>query len=131
MDALAISPSLVQLVSELATHAAERGWLREAEIIGQAVRLVRPDSAEPIVLHALVRIAGGSYGSAVEFLNLVLEREPFHPRATVFLAFALLKEGRRHDAFTLLKRTVDQATVHDASCVEFAREILRQEFAAG
>jgi len=130
MDALAISPSLIQLVSELGSHAAERGWLREAEIIGQAVRLVRPDSTEAIVLHALVRIAGGSYGSAVEFLNQVLARDPLHPRATAFLAFALLRDGRRNDSFVLLTKTLEQAAVLDPSCVEFAREMLRQEFKA-
>ena len=128
METLAINAPIIQLVSELGTIATELGWLREAEIIGQAIRLVRPESTDPLVLHALVRIAGGHYESAIEFLNQVLTRDPTHPRASVFWAFAMLKDGRRHDAFVKLNQILESPEENDPHCVNFARELMRQEY---
>ena len=128
MSEFSADSNVVQLVAELGMHAIEKGWLREAEVISQALRRIRENASDPIIMHALVKIAAAEFSAAASLLESVLRDHPGHPRATVFLGFAKLREGYRHDGFRILTQVADDSGQQDPDCRQFARELLAEEF---
>jgi len=128
LQELDIRTSIVQLISEIGMLATTKGLLKEAEVIAQAVRQIRPDQVEPVVAHALVRIASPVPETAIPFLEEVLKTDPEHPRAFVFLAVARLKAGYRHEAFTNLEAVMQGKVRSDAECRQLAKALLVEEF---
>jgi len=125
---LDIQTSILQLVSEIGMLATTKGLLREAEVIAQAIRQVRPDQIEPVVAHALVRIASPVPETAIPLLEEVLKQDPEHPRAFVFLAVARLKAGYRHEAFSNLEAVMHGKVRSDEDCRRLAETLLVEEF---
>ena len=108
-----IDQRVVTLLAEIGFIAVNSDYRKDAMAIVNALRKVRPKSAVPIVIEALVKISRKDNIEAIKLLrNEALKLEPDHQVAKITLAEALKNMGHNSEAEELLKQIDEKTCKH-------------------
>lgn len=89
-----INRSLLKNLSQVGYMACMKGYIKEGEIIMDAVKGARPKLSATLIGVAVARITARRYQEAVDILEVeVLGQDPDNMTAKCFLAMALFELG--------------------------------------
>jgi Flp pilus assembly protein TadD len=91
-----INGSLLRKLSQVGYMACMKGYIKEGEIIMDAVKGARPSLSATLIGVAIARITARRYQEAVDILKgEVLSQDPDNMTAKCFLAMALFELGEK------------------------------------
>lgn len=102
---------MAQLLAEIGFMAANHYYLEDALAIADGLRIVKPKSAVPYVIQALVDLSRRNATEAIKVLReKALPLEPDNESVKVVLAIALQKLGHNRESEEILVELTENKT---------------------
>jgi hypothetical protein len=115
----------LQLLLEVGLLAGGYGWMKEAEVIFEGLRAVRPENESPLIGLAIAKMNNNQAEESIRILETeALNTNPESDLARAFLGLALKLAGRVEQSRLLSEQVVGRN--RDQAAVNLAKGILEE-----
>ncbi len=122
-----VDSDLLQLLMEIGVLGVARSYFAQASKVFEALRVVTPTKAEPLIGYGILALARKDLDGAISILlNGALDVNPDSDTAKTLLGLALKDKGMMKEAETMLNEVVEIGK--DEAAKQLAGDLLKEYF---